>query len=342
MTLANPMVPQISVCIVTHAARQQDVERALESVFKYASDMSIEVILVDNGSTNQWPATLTERFPFVIVIQNKENMGYAPAMNLALRRSTARYVSCLSDDAEFLPGSVQVLFSFMEAHPKCGLCGPQVLNADGEMLSTRHHPNMLLSVWGEIVPIKSWLRRNKPLRKLLTFLLPNSSGLTSDYGRTAKVRTLCGTPILVRREFLNDVGLLDGNMPLGPDDYDWCYRAHQKGYEIWFVAESTMIHRQKPKEDPSRLRPINLFVQLPALLYYYQKNHNGLKLRLFRMSVLLLSLKWRWKIRRKHGTESLHYKAVEAGHRICLDTKQYLPEIVGNWTKQYRLFEGSK
>ncbi len=338
----TPAVPHLSVCVVTHGARTPDLERALASVFRYTSDMTVEVIAVDNGSTGESPKMIAERFPSVTVIHNRHNIGYAPAMNLALERSTGRYVLCLSDDAEMLPGSIQKLLAFMRTHPKCGLAGPQLLNGDGEMLTTRHHPNMLVSVWGEIVPVKMWLRKHKLLRKVATSLFRNTSGLTSDYGRTASVRALSGGVILSRREFLDDVGFLDGNMPLGPDDYDWCYRAIKKGYEVWFVAESTMIHRQKPKEDPSLIRPMNLFVQLPALLYYYQKNHDGLKLRLFKSSVLLLSLKWKWKIRRQHGANSLHYRAVEAGHRICLDSEQYLSDIVSNWTQQYRMFEGSK
>lgn len=336
------MASTLSVCIVTHADRKHDLERALESVFACASDIDVEVIVVDNGSADESTRMIAERFPSVIVVHNAQNMGYAPAMNVALQRSTGRYVSCLSDDAEFLPGSVQILLSFLEKHPRCGLVGPKVLDADGAVLSTRHHPSMFVNVWGEIIPLKKWLRHNKALRKFAAFLFRNTSGLTSDYRETARVRMLCGTPIVVRRQWLDDVGLLDANMPLGPDDYDWCYRGNQKGYEIWFVGESTMIHRQKPKEDPVQLRPMNLFVQLPSLLYYYQKHHRGLRLQLFKASVLLLSLKWKWKIRRQYGEDSLHHQAADAGHRICLDQNLYFSEIVVNWIHQYRLFEGSK
>jgi GT2 family glycosyltransferase len=303
--------------------------------------MTVEVILVDNGTTDGSPKMIAEKFPSVIIIQNSQNMGYAPAMNLALKRSAGRYVSCLSDDAEFLPGSVQTLIAFMEKHPKCGLAGPRVLGAEGQVLTTRHHPNMFISMWTEIIPMKTWFRKNMLLRKLAAFLYPNSSGLTSDYETSAKVSMLDGTPVVIRREALNDVGILDGNMPLGPDDYDWCYRANKEGYEIWYVAESTMIHRTKVKDDPSRLHPMNLFSQLPSVLFYYRKHHSGLKAHLFRISILLLSFKWKRKVRRAHGVNSLQYEAVELAHRVCLHPELFLPEIVGNWAHHYRKFGGS-
>jgi GT2 family glycosyltransferase len=332
------------VCIVTYGTCKQDLERGLESVFRYVPNMAIEVIVVDNASTDDTATMIAERFPSVIVIRNSENLGYAPAMNLALKQSTGKYVLSLSVDAEILPDSIQQLVSFMEEHPKCGLAGPCVLGGNGEVLTTRHHPNLLLSVWGEIIPIKMWLRKNNFLRKLATSLFRNASGLTSDYRKTEKVRLLSGGVLMSSRQFLDDVGFLDGNMPLGPDDYDWCYRAIKRGYEIWFVAESSMIHRQKPKEDPLTISPISLFVQLPCRLYYYQKYHKGLKLFLFRSSLLLLSLKWRWRIRSRYGAESMHYKAIAAGHRICSDPETYHAEVANDWPAKFRLFsaEGLK
>jgi GT2 family glycosyltransferase len=332
--------PLLSVCIVTYGRRKDDLLKAVASVYAYAADMTFEIIIVDNGSADDALEQL-EKKPFLTVIRNGENLGYAPAMNLALGRSKGKYVLCLSLDAELLRNSVQTLIHFMDRHPQCGLAGPRTVNGEGEVLTTRHHPNLMLSMWGEIIPVKMWLRNNRFIRRAASVVLPNTCGLTSDYNQTQSVRLLSGGILLSSRRFLDDVGLLDGNMPLGPDDYDWCHRARHKGYEIWYVAESTMIHRQKPKEDATKLAPINLFSQLPSVLYFYRKNHSGLEFRVFQASILLLLTKWRWKVLRTHGANSVYYEAIKAANRICLKPGYFEEEVSRKWALQCERFRPS-
>ena len=330
--------PLLSVCIVTYGRRKEDVLRGVRSVRTYAQDITHEIIVVDNASVDDTAAVLAQEVPLVTIIRNSENLGYAPAMNMALRKSKGQYVLCLSLDAELLAGSVQTLIDFMKSKPVCGLAGPRTLNADGDVITTNHHPNLMLSIWTEIIPAKMWLRKHSWVRKVATLLAPGSSGLTSDYNKTRSVRLLSGGILLASRRFLDDVGVLDGNMPLGPDDYDWCLRALQAKYEIWYVAESSMIHRQRPKEDPTRLAPINLFSQLPSLVYFYRKNHKGIQLKMFQASALLLLAKWRWKVVREYGTDSIQYEAIREARRICLNPDYFEREVPRKWAWQCERF----
>jgi GT2 family glycosyltransferase len=334
-----PNDPLLSIGIVTYGRKKDDLLRAVESVFACASDLQFELIVVDNDSVDDTLKVLAERYPSVLVIRNRENIGYAPAMNMALAQAKGQYMLCLSLDAEVLPGSAQALIDFMRAHPQCGLAGPRVLDGEGGVLSTRHHPNLLLSMWAEIIPVKMWLR-NAAFRRIARMVFPNSCGPTSNYDRTERARLLSGGILMTNRKFLDDVGLMDGNMPLGPDDYDWCYRALQKGYEIWYVAESTMIHRQKPKEDATKLAPIYLFSQLPSVLYFYQKIHKGVHLKFFQGTILLLLAKWRWKVWRHYGANSINYEAIMAAQEICvsLNPQLFEHEVARKWAWQCERF----
>ncbi|MCL5067050.1 MAG: glycosyltransferase [Thaumarchaeota archaeon] len=314
------------------------MDRALHSVIEYTSDMSVEVILTDNGSEDDTVEMVAKNYPSVKIIRNADNIGYAPAMNMCLTESRGRYALCLSVDAQLLPNSVQTLIAFMEAHPKCGLAGPRTINVEGEVLTTMHHPNLLLSIWGEIIPAKKWLRGNGRLRRFVSLLAPNSSGLTSNYSQTQKVHLLSGGILLARRRFLEEVGLLDANMPLGPDDYDWCMRAHMKGYKVWYVAESNMVHRQKPKEDVLRVSPIYLYARLSSLLYFYRKYHSGLSLHVFELSVKLLDFKWKTEILRHYGRNSIQFEALRAGSEICRKPERYLSELTTTWIEKARYY----
>lgn len=331
-------MPFVSVCIVTFGKNTVLAERAVESVLEHASDVDIDIIVVVNGASNGVLEAMKKRHDSISLIFNGENKGYAPAMNMAIRKSRGNYVLCLSHDAELLPNSIQALLEFMESSPKCGLAGPLTMNGNGQILSTMHHPNLFISIWGEIIPVKRWLRRSRQIRRLLTAAAPNTSGLTSDYSATRQVKMLSGGILFSRRKFLDDVGLLDDNMPLGPDDYDWCYRAREGGYEIWYVAESKMIHRQTPKEDVRDLNPVYLYVRLPSLQYFFRKYHRGFKERLFTLSLLILYFKWRLQILSRYGTESLHFEAVQEGQRVCLRPERYSSDIVNSWVEKSSRF----
>ena len=120
-------------------------------------------------------------------------------------------------------------------------------------MTTLHHPNLFVTVWTEIIPIKQVIRRTRWLRSLVTRVFPNSSGLTLDYTITHQAPIVDGGCILARRGFIDSVGLLDPNIPQGPDDYDWCFRAMAAGFEVWYVASSEIVHRQKLPENIGNL-----------------------------------------------------------------------------------------
>jgi GT2 family glycosyltransferase len=322
----DQIAPELSVCIVCHN-HLADLDQALASVYAFAASFNPEVIVVDNNSTDGSAAMVEEKYAQVHLIRNQVNQGYAPGMNLALAQSRGEFVLTLSHDAELKSGAVQHMIEFLRSHPQAGLVGPRTLDGQGDIVTTLHHPSLLLHVWLGIIPVRSWLRRHDYLRRLLTKIFPNSSGLTSDYDVTHRVAMADGGCLMTRRQVLEKVGLLDPAIPFGVDDYDWCLRAAQAGFEIWYVAESEVIHKTKEKDAMSNLFPSYLRLKFPQLCYVYGKNHRGLRLYFFYFSAFLGNLLLQKSAKQYFGPNSKQLLALKEANALILHPSRYLHEV---------------
>ena len=293
----------------------------------------MEVIVVDNNSSDGTSEFLATNFPQIKVIRNLSNEGYAPAMNLALAAARGRYVLTLSHDAELKAGAAQALINFMDSHPRAGLAGPLTLDGEGKVMTTLHSPNFFLSVWGEIMPIKQFMRQMPRLRRVASLFLSNRTGLTSNYGLTRQVPLVDGGCIMTRRELLDQVGCLDPYMPLGPDDRDWCHRARQQGFEVWFVAESEIIHRAKPRENMALMDPYLCSILTPQMCYFFSKYHKGFKAQVFYWSAYLLNWKRSLQSRKFRGFSRDHAAAFKIAADLCLRPEKYIAEYKKLWNR---------
>jgi GT2 family glycosyltransferase len=323
--------PVLTVCIVSYNAAD-DVRCALASIRRFV-DVEAEAIVVDNNSTDGTREMVATEFPEVQLVHNPDNEGYAPAMNIAFERARGRYVLALSQDAELQPGTARALVDFMDAHEDVGICGPRTIDGEGQIVTTLHHPSLMLSIWTQLIPVKSWLRRRASLRRWLTRLFPNSSGMTSDYGTSHEVAVLDGGCLLFRRAALNVTGFLDPRLMQGPDDYDSCFRMHRAGYRTWYVAEAEIVHRTYAKDDLHQLSPAYLRTQLPQLSYLYSKYHGRFWWRVFSMSAWLLNTKWRLEAAFRYGRNSRHVAALREASIFCLDPERYAREYRALWAK---------
>jgi GT2 family glycosyltransferase len=316
----------LSVCIVT-CNQWAHTEVALASVFKYGGHWRKEVIVVDNGSTDGTPDRIRAAFPEVFVRAIGRNIWYAPAMNLALARARGRYVLTLSHDAALTSGAVDQMIRFMQAHPSAGLAGPRTVDAAGVLVTTLHSPNLWLTIGGEIVPIKKWLRGARWLRHLATRLAPDMSGLTANYGASHRVAVVDGGCILASRAVLERVGLLDPYLPQGPDDYDWCRRVVDAGLEVWYVAESGIVHSTAPREEFSKLPAHYFRLRVPQICYLYRKYHRGRRAAVFCWTASILLWKWRLEARLRYGARNPYDAVLEEAIRLCLDRDLYRTTI---------------
>lgn len=238
MVSADPSMgrPKLSVAIVAYKA-QEHLKTCLGSLYTHLEDFTPEVVLVDNHSLDGTLEMVRSEFPQVAIIENSRNLGVAPARNQALARARGDHILILDADTEILSGDLGQLFRYFENHPKVGLIGCRLLYPSGEIqTSARTFPRPVHVLARRL----SFIPAIKGSRTLARHHLADL-----DLGRPLTVDFVEGAFQLIKREALEKVGLLDGEMFYGHEDVDFCARLQQDGYEVvYFPGYEVRHHRQ--------------------------------------------------------------------------------------------------
>ncbi len=224
----------ISVCIVTLNARDY-LRDCLDSIESSASNLKVEVIVVDNHSSDGTLEMLEKEFDWVKVIKNEANEGFARPTNKALRLAKGRYYLLLNPDTLVLDDALQVLSNFLEAHPEIGVCGPKALNRDGTMQKACRRG--VSRPWA-VFTYFSGLSTIFPHSKLLGGYLLNYI----DEDAIHEVDGVSGSCMLIRREVTEAIGFLDERYFAYQEDADFCFRAKKAGWKVYYCPEAKITH----------------------------------------------------------------------------------------------------
>ncbi|MCJ7813153.1 glycosyltransferase [bacterium] len=224
----------ISVIIVNYNVKPF-LERALLSIRKALERIPSEIFVVDNGSGDGSAAMVKERFPEVYLIQNRENVGFARANNQALRRVKGKYICLINPDTLVQEDTFRICLDYLETRLSVGAVGCKIVNPDGTLqLSCRRSIPTPWIAFTKIVFLSALFPRSKRFGQYnLTYLNPN---------QTTEVEALSGSFMIVRRQVIEQVGLLDETFFLYGEDLDWCYRMQQKGWKIVYLPKTQIIH----------------------------------------------------------------------------------------------------
>lgn len=203
----------------------------LASVFETIKGILFEVWVVDNNSTDGTAEAIRERYPAVNIIKNKENVGFAAANNQAFRQINGDYALLLNTDTVLTNGSVKELYDFMEANPEAGMACGQLLNQDGsKQNSIANFPTMLTFFCNETI-----------LRTLMPKKFPSKR---REYLSPLKVDSCIGACLIVRKDAMDGIGLLDERYFFFFEETDWAYRMKLGGWAIYFVPTAKIFHAQ--------------------------------------------------------------------------------------------------
>jgi GT2 family glycosyltransferase len=252
----------ISIVIVSHN-HARFLQDCLSSLLARWHAPSLEVFVVDNCSQDGSADLVRKDFPWVNLIENQQRKGFAANNNSAIRQSSGRYVLVLNPDTETPPGALESLLAFADGKPKMGIGSLQLQFPNRQIQpSCRRFPTFA-----------SVLARRTPLRKYLWNSSLNARHLMSDFDhhQTAPVDWMLGACLLARREFLVDVGLMDEGYFLYVEDIDWCYRAWQSEWEVWYYAGAYIIHYHNAESD-RRLLSQASWIHWNSIWRYYRKH----------------------------------------------------------------------
>lgn len=208
----------------------------LQSIFSNWQDNSaqIEVIVVDNASNDGSAAMVRAEFPQVILIENWQNVGFTVGNNQAIEETHGRYVMLLNPDTEVRDNALQTIVRYMDRHPQTGVVAPKLLNPDGTVQSSRRRFPTLATAFLESTVLQQWWPDNKTLRAYYMQEQSDDEIQEVDWGT--------GACLTVRREVIQQVGLLDESFFMYSEEMDWCYRIKQAGWRIVYLPDAEVVH----------------------------------------------------------------------------------------------------
>jgi GT2 family glycosyltransferase len=203
----------------------------VESIFQKREGVPWGVVVVDNGSRDGSGTAVKKIFPAVHLIENDRNLGFSKAANQGLKMLSGRYALLLNPDTEVKDGAIEQLVSFMDGHPEAGVAGAQLLNSDGSRQnSIANFPSLATELLN---------------KSLLRWVFPKSfPGKERDYPEPVEVDSVIGASMIVKREAMEKVGLLDEDYFLFLEETDWCYRLKKAGWKIYHVPQAEIYHFQ--------------------------------------------------------------------------------------------------
>ncbi|RJR18098.1 MAG: glycosyltransferase family 2 protein [Desulfobacteraceae bacterium] len=220
----------ISIVIVNWNTREL-LLRCLSSVFSTIQKLRFEVFVVDNASSDGSVSAVREKFPLVKVIENRRNLGFAAANNIALKTMKGRYAMLLNSDALLTPGAADELYCFMERTPKAAFACGQLLNDDGSLQnSVASFPSLLTLLVNETV--------------LGLFFPKKFHRKRGTYKEPSRVDSCIGACMMVRKTAMDEVGLFDEGYFFFFEETDWALRMKKTGWEIYFVPSARIFHSQ--------------------------------------------------------------------------------------------------
>ena len=242
---------KFSVVIVNYNVKYY-LEQCLCSLYRAIDNLSAEIFVVDNASVDDSEAYLTERFPRITYIYNKENVGFARANNQAIRQAKGEYVLLLNPDTVLPEQTLEEALLFMDTHPCVGAAGVKMLTDDGRFLreSKRGYPT-LAATFGKLSGLGKLFPRSKGLGGYYCNAL--------DADAIHRVEVLAGAFMLLRRSALEKSGLLDEDFFMYGEDIDLSCRIEEAGYENYYLPYPILHYKgESTSKDTYHLSLIHI------------------------------------------------------------------------------------
>jgi GT2 family glycosyltransferase/lipopolysaccharide/colanic/teichoic acid biosynthesis glycosyltransferase len=254
--------PKISVVIVNYNVKDF-LEQALISVKRALSNIDSEIMVVDNNSVDGSVQMMKRKFGDIQLIESEKNLGFSAGNNLALKKAAGEFIVLLNPDTVVQEDTFVKLLAFFDKTPKASAATCKILNPDGSFsIDCRHSVPTPLTAFWKIIGLASLFPKNKAFGKYnLTYLNENE---------TYPVEAISGSFMMIKREMIQKVGLLDESFFMYCEDIDYCHRINKAGGKIYYVPDSQIVHY---KGESSKKNHLDYVITFNKSLYQFYKKH---------------------------------------------------------------------
>lgn len=261
---------KLSIVIVNYNVKHF-LEQCLHSVEKAIKNIDAEVFVVDNNSVDGSNGMLVHKFPWVRLIANNKNLGFSKANNQAIRMATGEYVLLLNPDTVVEENTFVKVLAFMDEKPDAGGLGVKMIDGKGKFLpeSKRGLPTPWVAFY-KMFGLSALFKNSKKFGKYhLSYLSCNE---------VHQVDVLAGAFMLMRKETLDKVGLLDEDYFMYGEDIDLSYRITKGGYKNYYYPGTTIIHYKGESTKKGSLNYVRMFYNAMIIFArkHFSKQYAGL------------------------------------------------------------------
>jgi GT2 family glycosyltransferase len=255
----------VSAVVVSFNGRDM-LGRCLASLWAETEQAMLEVVVVDNASTDGSVEMVRDRFPRARLIVNDVNRGFAAANNQGILASTGEFILLLNPDTEIHDRAIERVLAFFERHSSAGIAGCRLEFYDGTLqCSVGAFPSLLEAFMNAT---------------FLYLLLPRTAVVRArgiaimDYDREVEVDWVCGAFLMLRRGLIATLGGLDEQFYMYSEEVDFCRRARRAGVSVWYTPSGTVTHWWG---GVSAVSERGLLWLVASQILYIRKHHRGIE-----------------------------------------------------------------
>lgn len=245
------------ISIVTINYNQEKVTCELLNSLRKIDYKNIEIIVVDNASKLNPTSLISENFPEVKVIVSSVNLGFAGGNNLGIKQAQGKYVLFLNNDTEVGSDFLGPLVALMEKNPCIGMASPKIVYYNSNIIQ-----------YAGSRAINPYTGRGRKIG--------NKEIDTGKYNQTRETDLAHGAALMVSMDMIKKVGLMPEIFFLYYEEHDWCESVKRAGYKIYYVANSTVYHKESLSVGKNN--PLKTYYLNRNRLLYMRRNVVGIKL----------------------------------------------------------------
>lgn len=297
----------ISVIILSYNVAPL-LKDCLDSILKFTKDVKVEIIVVDNQSTDNSAVIAKSYGKKIKFIQSTENGGFAKGNNLGIKVAKGKYILLLNPDTYFTENSLKKMFLWMETHKNVGVASCQLLDSKKKITFTGgYFPTLWhLFLWA------FFLDDIPGLSTIINSYHPNWS-VEKRYSKEFYPDWVTGAFFFMREETIKQVGLLDEDFFMYCEELEWCIRASKKGWKVGYTPISKIVHLERRSSGGASRNAI--LGEFKGLKLIYQKHFSSIQERILNI-VLIFAAILRillWSLRRKPDIAKIYIETLSLG-----------------------------